>query len=627
MLSTFTNDRALKNASATFTEPVSVSCQPTGHSDEVKKTTVMNEAILETQDASTQANNPIAVTESSSSEQRPGFCRHMPPGMTATMLWKAHGERIIKATRANFAGPGINVTDESYPPWLEGLFSLMHTRFLRLGYKHPPLPSAMKQVLEIVDAAMQKKQEAGPLNVAVVGGSVTFGRGSCVDPFKKQAVKSNQGSCQWPYQLQKLCDEFLGKNVVRVVNLAVGGTGTGLSTAIVKYKLYHDKHKILKKLGPDVIINAYSTNDSLPPGKNHTYDSSYQHTHRETAQKFIRACQESRPCSDLPLVVYLDDYVGNQHNLILGENSNGWLTQEMSDWYGSMFISYASVVRRLVYANQQETLLSAYWKWPKVEPHFPLSAHMSLSWVAAFAILSAAVDFCDDDYNDEALSRLFPEMFPQVIFDMVERVPPPKLNANTLIETVSDVWLEDTKADLANKARVCDQNETSVNPCAIGFIAGPMGTVTGPPGLAMFLRYFTVNASGWQPDVSIQDGGWSNKLGYVATEANASTTFYRDSTPLEVRTLKVYYLKSYGEKWKDSRARFTFRGLQGEKTILEKTFTLEGFHDSNTSIAYQYQLDLGLNETLPAKGRVELAIQLISGTSFKIVGLVICNQP
>ena len=79
MLSTFTNDRALKNASATFTEPVSVSCQPTGHSDEVKKTTVMNEAILETQDASTQANNPIAVTESSSSEQRPGFCRHLPP--------------------------------------------------------------------------------------------------------------------------------------------------------------------------------------------------------------------------------------------------------------------------------------------------------------------------------------------------------------------------------------------------------------------------------------------------------------------------------------------------------------------------------------------------------------------
>ena len=318
--------------------------------------------------------------------------------------------------------------------------------------------------------------------------------------------------------------------------------------------------------------------------------------------------------------------MGNQHNLILGENSNGWLTQEMSDWYRAMFISYASVVRRLVYANQKETLLSAYWKWPSKDVHFRMSAHMSLSWVAAFAVLSAAVDFCDDDYSDEALSRLFPEMFPQAIFDMVERVPPSKLNANTMIETVSGEWLEDTKADLAYKAKVCDRNETRVEPCAIAFIAGPMGTVRSKARLRRFLRSFAVNANGWKPEDSDQYGGYSNKLGYVAFQANAATTLYRDSTPSEVRTLKVYYLKSYDEKWEDSRARFTFRGLQGEKTILEKTFTLEGFHDSNTSITYQYQLDLGLNETLPANVRVELAIQLISGTSFKIVGLVMCNQ-
>jgi hypothetical protein len=35
------------------------------------------------------------------------------------------------------------------------------------------------------------------------------------------------------------------------------------------------------------------------------------------------------------------------------------------------------------------------------------------------------------------------------------------------------VWLEETKVDLANKKRVCDQNETRVDPCAIVFIAGP----------------------------------------------------------------------------------------------------------------------------------------------------------
>jgi hypothetical protein len=37
--------------------------------------------------------------------------------------------------------------------------------------------------------------------------------------------------------------------------------------------------------------------------------------------------------------------------------------------------------------------------WP-IEVHFGLSAHIALTWVMAFSFLSAAVDFCDDGYDD-----------------------------------------------------------------------------------------------------------------------------------------------------------------------------------------------------------------------------------
>jgi hypothetical protein len=548
------------------------------------------------------------------------------------MLWKSQRDRIIKASRNGIAGEELK--DQSYPPWLEGLFSLLHTRFLRKGYKQAPLPSAMKQVLEIVDAAMQKKGR--PLSVIVMGGSVTFGRGSCYDPFKKHAVKSNSIKCSWPLALQRLVDEFLGPNVVRIENLAVGGTSTELSTTIVKYKLYPENIGMLKKYDPDIIINAYSTNDSLPPSGNATYDMQYQLEKRENAQNFIQACQASRPCSDLPMVMYVDDYVGNQHNLILGENTNGWKTQEITEWYGAMFVSYATAVRRIVYANQQETLLSGYWPWwsdrldpPRIQVHFPLSAHIALSWVVAYAVLSSIVEFCDDAYSDTHVAKQFPDFYPQIIMDMVERVAPPPLNADTKIETISADWLEKIATDTDKRDAMCGKKHANSTlreqPCDIAFICGPMGTVRSTSGLAQFLKYFVTGEVGWKIDSQVKDG-WQNKLGYVAVAKNATTTFYKAKTTNKVRAIKVYYLKSYGEKWEGSRARFTLRGLKNQKKILEKTFTLEAWHNSNTSIAYQHELDLGM-ETLSPDVRVELTAQLISGASFKIIGLVMCSRP
>jgi len=334
------------------------------------------------------------------------------------------------------------------------------------------------------------------------------------------------------------------------------------------------------------------------------------------------------------MVVYLDDYVGNQHNLVLAENSNGWLTQEMAEWHGAMYISYAAAVRRLVYGNEKETLLTSYWPWHStrkgdnpMEVHFPLSAHMSVSWVVAYAVLSAVVDFCEDGYDDTDSAKAFPNIFSQAVMDLVERVPPPELNADTMVETVSKNWLNKSQTQEASNKDTCNNLNGAEKevPCIIAMICGPVGTVRRPQKLRTFLKKVVTGANGWGVETQIADGGWHYKLGYVAHAANATTTFFKDNTHTQVRALKVSYLRSYGEKWKDSRAKFTLRAVKAGTAFLEKTFTLEGSHNSNTSIAYQHELDLG-EESIPPNVRVELNIQMIGGTSFKIIGLTMCNR-
>merc|ERR1719469_1382661 len=70
-------------------------------------------------------------------------------------------------------------------------------------------------------------------------------------------------TCAWPARFEKLVNALAGSEVVRVTNLGNGGTSTGQGSVLVKYWMYPGD---LAKYGPDVIVNSFSANDSLPPG-------------------------------------------------------------------------------------------------------------------------------------------------------------------------------------------------------------------------------------------------------------------------------------------------------------------------------------------------------------------------
>ena len=100
----------------------------------------------------------------------------------------------------------------------------------------------------------------------------------------------------------------------------------------------------------------------------------------------------------------------------------------------------------------------------------------------------------------------------------------------------------------------------------------------------------------------------------------------------KIRTVSIYFLRSYGEKWKDSKAKFTAyrlpaedKNLTGAKMVSE--MSIVGVHASED---YKYSLtrfeSMRLNETITKGETLDLQIDLESGTTFKVMGMMLCNK-
>jgi hypothetical protein len=153
----------------------------------------------------------------------------------------------------------------------------------------------------------------------VFGDSVTTGSQCEVLPKElKNKVQPGGGSvegpsCAWPNRLQLLADSFLGKGVVQIHNLAAGGTASPQAHPVISYWLYPSDSP-LKYRGPDVIVNAYSTNDNLS-FRNQTGTNRYFHDKLGKVYRFVQTALRSRLCHDPPVVFYVDEYIGNSHEL------------------------------------------------------------------------------------------------------------------------------------------------------------------------------------------------------------------------------------------------------------------------------------------------------------------------
>ena len=530
---------------------------------------------------------------------------------SASRLWRDHFEDILLPAFQNHPLD----KDGVHHAWIERFLRAMDPTQQRSGRRRSLSPTDLQNMLSILEAR-RSNASAPPLSVAIFGGSVTEGRGCQnlpveLDPFFSSTTNLppiRGGTCAWPSRLQHLADAVLGPNMVHIHNLAVGGTNTALSIPIIDYHLY-PLHQ-----PPDVMVNAYSVNDNLFDWRG-TADNtqSYDHLKRtlHKAQAFVRTARQSKPCQTPPVVLFVDEYVGNQNKKLLGEDIRNDGVRLVADYYEMGYVRRSDQAHILVQTN--ETLLSPSWfkndQWA-TEVHFGMPGHVQMALVTAYYVLEEVVQYCQEKPPTTTASS--------------ERLPPP-LDFATPWSTLPSLWRTTAAPTTTDRAHDCAKTAwTHAPPCPLAFVATPTGTAKSPLQLHNYLKSFVQSNTGWL-EVKNKRDGWQNKLGYVATEKGAKVTMVLESLENRVRVVTLQFMKSYGDLWDGSEAEFVVQIHRGDVLKHTETFRLEGYHQSNTSISYEHVQDLG-EHYAELGDRLTFSMELVAGPQFKVMALMLCSR-
>jgi len=507
---------------------------------------------------------------------------------SASHLWTTHFADILNASQHPL---DPNFVHEN---WTKSLLASLTPSMLQQGLRTRPSLQALERVLKLIRRRILNPNVSPPLKIAVVGGSVTQGGGCNTPPVQMEGYEPMKYAtdCAWPKRLEHLVNTLFGSDIIKVHNLAVGGTNLELATPLIKYWLYPDE---LLPDGPDVIISSYSTNEqhTYPYRIDTTNTTAFAALKRKRVNAFISAVHDARPCDDPPFLMFLDDYLGNQQDRILGEMTYNKIVTELAEWYGDvMHVSYADAVRRVVYANTEETIFTPAWPIEergefegqhRVEPHFGMAGHVTIAWTLVFAIAQVIAAHCENKHFVEEMIRMKREtMIPSQVTELMNTVPPPKLTTDLMLSNVTEAWNEAARQRRETHDLTCSDNTYGKAPCSFAFIAGPAGTVRNGGQLTNYLKMFGVQAYGWEPVVDLAAGGWSKKLGLVASKSNATMTLKLENIEKEIRMFNLQTLKSYGDKWAGSKARFTLEVKNPGMAAWTDTLEIEGVHDSKT---------------------------------------------
>jgi hypothetical protein len=161
--------------------------------------------------------------------------------------------------------------------------------------------------------------------------------------------------------------------------------------------------------GPDIVVNAYSANDNLPPAfhatKNTTIDAFHWVRVYERNRQFVQAAAKCSSCrTGTPLILYVNDYVGNQQESIWGEGQVDEVVQGIADYDASVaYVSTAHMVQQWVFADTSEHFFSGIWTdrngRPALNVHFGMAGHVTALLAIAYGLLQLALDFCDFDIS------------------------------------------------------------------------------------------------------------------------------------------------------------------------------------------------------------------------------------
>jgi hypothetical protein len=198
-----------------------------------------------------------------------------------------------------------------------------------------------------------------------------------------------------------------------------------------------------------------------------------------------------------------------------------------------------------------------------------------------YAMAEVISGYCDNQAFVEKMKQEgYEGVFPESVLTLMNTVPPPKLSPELLLSTVTSEW-QDTAARMRESDAACKGEILDEAPRIFAFLAGPDATVQTPEQLNNYLQPFLVENRGWNPVMEYGASRQVEKLGLVADGANASMTLRMTNITKEVHTINLHAIKSYGEKWSGSQARFTLT-VENQGRTYSTQFDVQGFHASKT---------------------------------------------
>lgn len=591
-------------------------------------------------------------TDNDGNDNNPQWlCTQFPRGIVAASVWKRYQERLLEG----LIHPR-DAAEKIHFNWTRQLLELLTPTVLDKSLKSFPSSSSLKIIYKKLHARIHNPHKNPPLKIFVFGGSVVEGSGCNRSPAGKLNIQSLQ-ECAWPFRLQHLLNHLFGQSV-EVYNLAAGGTHSEAAIPVMEYWL----SPAYKDAPPDILINAYSANDNLPPVFHATTNTTIDHFHlyriAKRNQDFIQVAKRTSGACSTPLILFVNDYLGNQQESIWGEGQLDEVIQWLADMDDSVgYISPAHMVKHWVFANTSETIFSGRWtdrhQKPAIDVHFGMVGHMTTSLAVLYGLLQFTIDFCEhvaettcherppavSSLDDtESATRLVEFGLPskEWVEDNQPPVIVPKLRQLSWNATTSTLLEKLPLHASKNESISCRETGASrtatanepydlSSPCVFAFLAAPLGTHRRQDRLAEYLRPFTLMEDGWQPQDNLRQDGFQNKLGLVATKPSAKMILGFHHILKPVKMVTIHYLKSYGPQWVNSRVRMTLELFWKKDIIHTQTMELEGFHDQQVSISYFSKWELQ-GEDAPIGSSIRFQMELIGGETFKINALMFCSR-
>ncbi|EEC45197.1 predicted protein [Phaeodactylum tricornutum CCAP 1055/1] len=550
---------------------------------------------------------------------------------SALGLWGQHFDHILKASRLRkdrffvqhnmmleilkMISPRLPMSTQSTPREWDLVGSVLRKGWRRYQF-------LQDEQLRKNHSHNSMFKEPDIVNIVVLGGSVTEG-------VNCYAIKGNNlVRCAWPGRLELLINRLAGGKLVKVHNLANGGTNTLTGQAILKYDLLPELTK-----HPDILINAYSTNDMHISTMRSAAgeETSLRDTVFRMAQSFARLVMDPTSCGRRPLLLWLDDYVGNEQREIKGITQLSQEIQVLSNYYGFSFISYANVVRDWIYGDTHGSLFSPSWytngRFVR-QIHPGQVMHLATSWIMAYNLLELATAYCTTElWNDSATANPSTD-FPQPVrtpgqeklFDSMRYQPkpnslPPYLTDHLSLTNVTDEW---NKAAQVKKT-ICPTDNEGTR-CIFSWISGVDRKETVNSIQSVFSSIVKIPGA-WD----VGDDTGRKKYGWNTSLRGSQLLFEFTGLNQTVQTVTLFPMKSYSEKWRESTAVVEFFAKPDSHLdwAYLTSLVVQGFHFKNTSEMYTIPVKMPTEVAVRADFRVRLT--LTNGTTFKLMGLAVCS--